>query len=60
MIATGKRHAAAISNNEEVEAAAVAAGKLTGDLVCPLPYAPEFYRKEFKSQVSPSAVSLCA
>jgi len=52
MVATGKRIAAGISNSEEVEAAGVAAGRLTGDLVCPLPYAPEFYRKEFKSQIA--------
>ena len=51
-IATGRRHAAIITNYEEVEVAAVAAGKLSGDLVHPLPYCPEFFRKEFKSQVT--------
>lgn len=48
----GKRHAAVVSNSEEVESAVVAAGKISGDLVHPLPYCPEFYRKEFKSQVA--------
>ena len=51
LVATGKRHAAVVTNDEDVELAAVAAGKLSGDLVHPLPYCPEFYRKEFKSQV---------
>jgi hypothetical protein len=51
MIATGKRHAAAVSNSASVEASAVASGLRSGDLVCPLPYAPEFYRKEFASKV---------
>ena len=51
-VATGKRHGAIVSNFEDVEVAAVAAGKISGDLVHPLPYAPEFYRKEFKSKVA--------
>ena len=52
MIATGKRHAGVVANTDEVEAAAVAAGKRSGDLAAPLPYAPEFYRNEFKSKVA--------
>ena len=52
LVATGKRHAGVVSNLEEVEVAAVRAGKASGDTVHPLPYAPELYRKEFKSQVA--------
>lgn len=52
LVATGKRHAGIVTNSDEWELAAVAAGKLSGDLVHPLPYCPEFYRKEFKSQVA--------
>ena len=52
LVATGKRHAGVVSNSDEWEAAAVAAGKASGDTVFPLPFAPEFYRKEFKSKVA--------
>jgi len=52
LISTGKRHAGIVCNDDELEAKAVATGKATGDLVHPLPYAPEFYRKEFKSEVA--------
>ena len=52
LVATGKRHAGVVSNLEEVEIAAVRAGKASGDTVHPLPYAPELYRKEFKSKVA--------
>lgn len=52
LISTGKRHAAIVCNDEALEAAAVAAGKRCGDLVHPLPFAPEFFRAEFKSKVA--------
>ena len=52
LIATGKRHAAVVSNLDEVEDAAVKAGKVSGDMVHPLPFVPEFYRNEFKSEVA--------
>ncbi|MCA9537662.1 MAG: leucyl aminopeptidase family protein, partial [Myxococcales bacterium] len=52
LVATGHRHAGAVCNDDALEAAAVAAGRKTGDLVHPLPYCPEFYRKEFKSPVA--------
>ncbi|MCB9530000.1 MAG: leucyl aminopeptidase family protein [Myxococcales bacterium] len=52
LIATGKRHAASVCNDDALEAAAVAAGRITGDLVHPLPYVPEFFRSEFKSPVA--------
>ncbi len=52
LIATGKAHAAIMANNEAIEVDAVAAGKRCGDLTHPLPYAPEFFRGEFKSKVA--------
>lgn len=52
LIATGKNHAAIYCNDDDFEALAIASGKYTGDLTFPVPYAPEFYRAEFKSQVA--------
>ena len=52
LVATGKNHAAVYCNDDGLEATAIEAGKATGDLVFPIPYAPEFYRKEFKSEVA--------
>jgi probable aminopeptidase NPEPL1 len=52
LVATGRRHAAVVSNCEDLEAAAVRAGKECGDLVHALPYCPEFYSGEFKSNVA--------
>ncbi|MCC6619715.1 MAG: leucyl aminopeptidase family protein [Deltaproteobacteria bacterium] len=52
LMATGKLHAAIVSNDEALEAQAVAAGKRSGDLVFPLPYAPELYRAELTSPVA--------
>jgi len=52
MIATGMRHAAVISDNEELEGAALQAGRRSGDLVHALTYCPELYRKEFDSKVA--------
>ncbi|RHY99758.1 hypothetical protein DYB35_013941, partial [Aphanomyces astaci] len=51
-IATGKRFGAVVSNDNDLEAWTVAAGKASGDFVHPLPYAPEFFRDEFKSKVA--------
>ncbi len=51
-VATGNLHAALVSNDAELEAVMVAAGMASGDLVFPLPFAPEFYRAEFKSEVA--------
>lgn len=51
-IATGQRIAAIYTNDEDLERLAVRAGKASGDLVHPMPYAPEFYRSEFKSTVA--------
>jgi probable aminopeptidase NPEPL1 len=52
LVATGKRHAAVVANTEALEAAAVAAGRASGDLVHPLPFCPEFFRSEFASKVA--------
>jgi probable aminopeptidase NPEPL1 len=51
-IATGVNHAAIISNDEELEHLAVRVGRDVGDLVHPLPFAPEFYQPEFKSPLA--------
>ncbi|GBG29423.1 Leucine aminopeptidase 1 [Hondaea fermentalgiana] len=50
--ATGLKHAAVFTNLDEVEALAVQAGQRSGDLVHPLPYTPEFFRGEFKSEIA--------
>ena len=52
LMATGRRHAAVVCNDDALEAAAVAAGRHSGDLVHPLPYCPEFYVRELKSKVA--------
>ncbi len=52
LMATGKLHAAIVSNDEGLEARALAAGRRSGDLVFALPYAPELFRGEFHSQVA--------
>ena len=52
MVATGQRHAAIVCNDESLEQSAVKAGRVCGELVHPLPYCPEFFRKEFKSKLA--------
>jgi probable aminopeptidase NPEPL1 len=52
LVATGKRHAAVICNDDALEERVTRAGRSSGDLVHPLPYCPEFYRREFKSEVA--------
>lgn len=52
LVATGHRHAAVVSNRGGLEAAAVKAGRASGDLVHPLPFVPEFYQPHFQSQVA--------
>lgn len=51
-IATGQRHGAVYTNDEDFEQLAVNMGKLCGDLVHPIPYAPEFFVPEFASAVA--------
>ena len=52
LLATGKRHAAIVCNDEALEQRTIVAGRAAGDLVHALPYAPEFFRDEFKSKVA--------
>ena len=52
LIATGVVHAAVVSDDGALEDHAVAAGRTTGDLCHPLPFAPELYAHEFKSPVA--------
>jgi probable aminopeptidase NPEPL1 len=52
LIATGNMHAAVMSNDGDLERLFVDAGHQSGDLVHPLPFAPEFYKAEFKSPIA--------
>ena len=52
LMATGRNHAAVVCNDDSLEDSAVEAGRGSGDLVFPLPYCPEFYRGEFKSEIA--------
>lgn len=52
LIATGLAHAAIVSNDQGLETLGVQAGRHAGDLVHPLPFAPEFYQAEFKSPLA--------
>jgi len=52
MIATGRKHAGLVCDNEDMETLLVKLGKTTGDLVHPLPYAPEMFKSEFSSKVA--------
>ena len=51
LTATGTRHAGIVTNSDALERTAVLTGRLTGDLVHPLPFCPEFHRQEFASKV---------
>ncbi|MCB9779478.1 MAG: leucyl aminopeptidase family protein [Alphaproteobacteria bacterium] len=52
LIATGKVHAGIYCSDDALEAMAIAAGKRAGEPVHPFVYAPELFRKEFKSKVA--------
>lgn len=52
LVATGRLHAGLLASDGELEDALVASGRHTGELVHPLPFAPEFHRKEFASTVA--------
>ncbi len=52
LMATGRRHAGIVSNDEELERAAVESGRASGDLCHALPWAPELFRAEFKSKLA--------
>lgn len=52
VVATGKRHAAIVCNDEALEAQVIRAGRAVGDLVHPLPYCPELFRAELSSDLA--------
>ncbi len=52
LMSTGKLHAGIVSNDEDFELKTVRAGRASGDLCFPLPYAPELFRGEFSSVVA--------
>ncbi|PRP93137.1 Cytosol aminopeptidase [Enhygromyxa salina] len=52
MISTGVVHGAVVTNDAELEQTMIAAGHHSGDLLHPLPFAPELYKQEFSSQVA--------
>jgi probable aminopeptidase NPEPL1 len=52
LVSTGLLHAAIVCNDEALEQLVIGAGKHSGDLVHPLPFAPEFYKQEFESSVA--------
>lgn len=45
-------HAAVLTNCENSQAAVQEAGKVSGDLTFPIPYAPELHFREFNSAVA--------
>ncbi|XP_059620283.1 probable aminopeptidase NPEPL1 [Phlebotomus argentipes] len=51
-IATGKYHGAILTNNEVWEQKGVDAGRISGDLLSPVPYCPELHFSEFSSSVA--------
>ena len=50
--ATGKYHAAILSNREDWERRTVEAGLKSGDLAHAMPFSPELHFKEFSSSVA--------
>merc|ERR1719494_1113347 len=51
-VATGKLHASIISNDAEMERLAVKVGRRVGEMTWALPYCPELYFNEFKSELA--------
>ena len=51
-VATGNLHASIFSNTKKLEKIVVDAGFASGDLAHPLMFAPEFYKREFKSTIA--------
>uniref|UniRef100_A0A1I7SM94 CYTOSOL_AP domain-containing protein n=2 Tax=Bursaphelenchus xylophilus TaxID=6326 RepID=A0A1I7SM94_BURXY len=49
---SGRIHAAVLCNKEETERLVVKSGRKSGDLVHPLPYAPDLHFSDLKSQVA--------
>jgi probable aminopeptidase NPEPL1 len=52
LVSTGNNHAAVFSNDAKLESAVVAAGYSSGDMVHPLMFAPELYKREFRSAIA--------
>ena len=52
LVSTGRKTAAIVCNDADLEGLAVRAGRSSGDLVHPMPYFPEFVRPEFRSEVA--------
>ncbi len=52
LMATGKYHAGIVSNDNDLEDAAIKAGLASGDHCMPLLYSPELHTSEFKSSVA--------
>lgn len=52
LMSTGTVHGAIVSNDADLEQLVLAAGRASGDLVHPLPFAPELYQQEFQSAVA--------
>jgi probable aminopeptidase NPEPL1 len=51
-VATGKWHAAIVTNSEQWERACVESGKASGDLCYPLVFTPELHFSEFSSELA--------
>ncbi|CAG9533689.1 unnamed protein product [Cercopithifilaria johnstoni] len=51
-LATGKLHAAVLTNSEEWENRACKAGQASGDLVHPLPFCPDLHFNDLKSPIA--------
>ncbi len=52
LVATGKVHAALYCSDEALEQQVLEVGRQVGEPCHPLPYAPELFRKEFRSPVA--------
>lgn len=50
--ASGRLTCSVLTNKDELETRAVIAGKKSGDLAHPLPYAPDLHFSDLKSQVA--------
>jgi probable aminopeptidase NPEPL1 len=51
-IATGKYHGAVLTNDESWENRTITSGKISGDLISPIPYCPELHFTEYTSAVA--------
>lgn len=51
-LATGKLHAAVLTNSEEWENRACKAGRASGDLVHPLPFCPDLHFSDLNSPIA--------